>query len=432
MRHPDTAGARKRPIAGRLLASPLALLLVPLALVGSALGQTPPPEAPLTEEEAVRRALARPGLTEQEEGEVGVVRSEAVGARILPEPEISLEREQTFGGPGAAQDTLVVSQRIDLSGRRSLRVEAAEHRERAVRKRWAGHRLQLAAQARTRFHRLLAAQQGIGTTERWVERIRAALGIVTQREAAGDASAYERRRLERELSKATSRLAARRADAEGAWGSLGALISSDAAPLGPPPPAQGTLLPPPPQPLAQLLSSLGARPDLAALHAEAAAAETDGRAAERRRLPEPELTLGWTGISAGDERADGYVAGVSLNLPLFDQGQEGATRAAGEARAARARLALALNEARAELYGRAAALGQLVGAASVFRREAATSAAALIPAAEAGYGGDELGVLELLDAYRGAYEDELEAIALDLAARRAHIELTLLTGSKIQ
>ena len=52
----------------------------------------------------------------------------------------------------------------------------------------------------------------------------------------------------------------------------------------------------------------------------------------------------------------------------------------------------------------------------------------LIRTSEAGFAGGELGILELLDAYRGAIEDDMTAIDLDLAARRARIELDVVTG----
>ncbi len=45
-----------------------------------------------------------------------------------------------------------------------------------------------------------------------------------------------------------------------------------------------------------------------------------------------------------------------------------------------------------------------------------------------GYRGGELGVLELLDAYRGAEEDEERALDLEFQARRARIELELSSG----
>ena len=48
--------------------------------------------------------------------------------------------------------------------------------------------------------------------------------------------------------------------------------------------------------------------------------------------------------------------------------------------------------------------------------------------ADAAYRGGELGILELLDAFRGAVDDELQGLELALLARRARIELERAAG----
>ncbi len=107
-----------RPISGRFLA---VLLLLPFTAVifapALAVAQDAPLASVLTEEEAVRRALARPALADLTEAAVGIARSEAVRESLWPHPEITYDREQTFGVQGAEQDTLAISQRFDLSGR---------------------------------------------------------------------------------------------------------------------------------------------------------------------------------------------------------------------------------------------------------------------------------------------------------------------------
>lgn len=56
------------------------------------------------------------------------------------------------------------------------------------------------------------------------------------------------------------------------------------------------------------------------------------------------------------------------------------------------------------------------------------SAAELVRTAEAAYAGGELGILELLDAYRGALDAELQALELEWGARRARIEVDRALG----
>ena len=419
----------KKPTVGRSLWASAALAVgVTLAVTTARAQEEPPPPETLTETEAVRRALARPALADTTEGAVGVARSDAIREGLWPDPEVTWNREETFGGQGVAQDVLMISQRFDLSGRRGLRSTAAEHRAQAVARFGDARRLAIEAEVRLRFHELLVAQHRVAAVEVWLRRIDEALEAVSRREAAGDASAYDRRRLERERANARGRLAVHLADGDRAWSRLAALIGETIVAGGGPPQIAGTLLPDAPQPVEQLASGVERRPDVLALDAEVAAAQAEGEAADRWWVPQPALGIGWTGVDQGATRSDGYVAMVTLSVPLFDRKQDEVLRAASEARIARGRRDLVLAEARGEAQGRAAELARLMAAAHQFRRDAVGESAGLMRTAEAGYAGDELGVLELLDAYRGALDDEMTALDLEFAARRARVDLDLLTG----
>ncbi len=429
-RHPILRSpAFKKPIDGRSLWMRTAVTLAVTLSVTTAHAQDEvPSRGTLTEAEAVRRALARPALGDETEGAVEVARSEAIRERLWPDPELSYNREETFGGQGVAQDVLMVSQRFDLSGRRGLRGAAAHHRVQAVAHLGDARRLAVEAEVRLRFHELLVAQQRAAAVEGWVRRIEGALEVVARREAAGDASAYDRRRLERERANARGRLAVHLADADRAWARLAALTGETSALRSSPPEVSGTLLPDAPAPVQGLTSRIERRPDVLALDAEAAAARADGDAAARGWVPQLGLGLGWTGVDQGADRTDGYVAVVTVSVPLFDRKQDEALRASSEDRLARGRRELAVAEAHGEAQGRAAELGRLIEAVRIFRRDAVAQSAGLMRTAESGYAGDELGILELLDAYRGGLDDEMTAFDLELAARRARIELDFLTG----
>ena len=66
-----------------------------------------------------------------------------------------------------------------------------------------------------------------------------------------------------------------------------------------------------------------------------------------------------------------------------------------------------------------------------FREESSQTSSALMRTATAGYEGGELGLFELLDAFRGAADDELAALDMELSARHAAIELDRLTGAAL-
>ncbi len=405
------------------------VMLVPVL----AIAQDAQPATGLTEEEAVRRALSRSANADVIEGTVGIARSEAIREGLWPDPEIIYNREETLGAQGVAQDVLMLSQRFDISGRRSLRSSAAEHRARAASRRGSADRVQIAAEVQLRFHELLVGQLRVSAISSWVGRIEAALGIVTRREAAGDASAYDRRRLERELANARARLAVRQAGIAVAWGRLAALIGESNPSASNPPRLSGELLPDAPQALVDLLSRSETHPDILALDALVEAARTDGEAASRWWVPQIALGAGWTGIDiAGGGRTNGYVAMATVSVPIFDRNQDEVLRVTSEVRLRRGQRELALTKAQGEIRGRVFELSQLIEAARRFRREAVGGTDALIRTVEAGYAGGELRILELLDANRGATDDEMTALDLELSARRAHIALNSLTGDGAQ
>jgi cobalt-zinc-cadmium efflux system outer membrane protein len=145
-------------------------------------------------------------------------------------------------------------------------------------------------------------------------------------------------------------------------------------------------------------------------------------------VPDLRLEAGWKGVDLGGQgRTDGFLLGASLALPLWDQSSGEAQVAEGEARLARARRELLEGEIRGELGGARVQAMQLRRVASEFRQRTEAASGDLVRIAAAGYGGGELGLLELLDAYRGAADDALMALDLALGARNARIELDRMT-----
>ena len=98
------------------------------------------------------------------------------------------------------------------------------------------------------------------------------------------------------------------------------------------------------------------------------------------------------------------------------------------ARIARAERNLAFAEAAGAVRGLRAQAAALGDAGRRFRADSVVLSATLMRAAEAAYEAGEVGVLELLDAYRSAVGAELEGLELASGARRARIELDRVTG----
>jgi len=401
------------------------LLLIALASTASA--QEQERVAPLTENEVVARALRRAPLTEALEGAVVAEEGRGRAASAYPNPELAYMREQTFGAFGTGEDYLSLSQTIDLGNRRGLRGNAGDARARAARREGDAARITVTADARQRFYEVLYRQSRVAALEGWGRTIDQALAIVARREQRGDAATYDRRRLERERAVARGRLATEQAALERAQARLRAILGEGA----PDPSVTGTLLPEAdPAALPNLRTASTSRPDFLALDLRIEAASLDRTAASRWWLPDLRLEGGWKGVDLGRQgRTDGFLLGAALSIPLWDQSSGLARIAEGEARAARGRRALLESEVEGELSGARAEAVRLRQAAAEFREQTTSASGDLVRIASAGYEGGELGLLELLDAYRGAADDSLTALDMEHAARRARIELDRLTGA---
>lgn len=409
--------ARSRRPVGSLVARLCVVALASLVPLRGA--------AQLTEDEAVHRAMSRPEVRDAIEGDVDVSAGEALRARMWPNPVASYVREQTWGGSNrSAEDYALLTQSFEISGRRELRGEAADSRVQAARARGMSSRLVLEAEVRARFYELVALEARAAAVREALGRTEKLAAAIALRERAGDVSGYDRRRLEREHASFAARLAVEQARAGRARERLGGLLGEKT-----PVRVVGVLLPQ--EGLASpeaLADRVGTRPDLLALADEVRAGRLEHQAAGRSWIPELVLTGGYKGIGLDAGRLNGFVAGVAIPLPILDRNQDEAMRGTGRAKAAKARLDLETDMAGAEVRGLRSEAVELASAARRFRADAAGTSLALTVTAEAAYRGGELGILELVDAHRGALDAETQAVDLEWAARKARIELDLAVG----
>lgn len=381
-------------------------------------------QTPLTEAEAVRLGLARADLADLERGAVQAAEAEVLAAGLFPNPTLSYSRDRGDGSPETVEQTWMLGQTFDLSGRRGLHREAASRRVASVTAGNAARQLDMAAEIRRSFHDVLFRQQTIRAAETWAQRFAQIEGTVTKLARAGEASGYDQRRLARERQTAEARLAAERAELDRSRARLMALTGAADAPR-----LEGALLPSLPPPVETALTGLDQRPDLQALSRRAEAADLDGRAARRGGIPDVSVGIGPKSVDNGSTRDNGVALSLSVPLPVFDRQQAGRQRAAAEALQARAEYRLAKARAEGELRGLHRQAEGLRATAIDYRSRAVSASPELLRIAETAYQGGESSLLELLDAYRGTLETETTALELEKRARDARIEFDLLTGS---
>lgn len=399
------------------------------AAIAAVMGSFGPPVLagqPLTEAESLRIGLARPELGDLGRGRVGEAEADALEAGLWANPTLEYSRDNSRNGTDVREETWHLSQPFDLSGRRSMKREAGEQRIIAAEASVRQLRAERVAEIRRGFFQLLMYERQLAALDAWAIRLIGVERVVGKLRAAGEASGYDLRRLARERQAAEARRAETRAELERTREQFAALLGGDLTAYES---TFGHLLPDAPDGLEIILGKLDTRPDLAALGARVAAADLEGRAAARGRIPEVTLGVGTKRGDYGFGRETLTSFSASIPLPVFDYGQPDRQRAVAQAMAARAEHGLARSRAEGQLRGLHRQVTQLVAAASRYRRESSDQSDNLIRIADSAYRAGESTVLELLDAYKGALEAETITLDLEWKAREAKIELDQLMGS---
>ena len=377
----------------------------------------------LTESEALAQLSSDNPRVRRLSSGVALARVEVEAAGRWPNPRAAFNREAVAG---VVEQMVTVSQVLPVTGRRGFDVRAASARLDATSQRAAGELRRLRADLRLSFTELWLAQALERELTRSRDRLAELAAVLARREAAGDAAGFDRLRVEREAIDADadrSGAAARRGRAQAL---LAGYVSSptDPAPIeavrpdGPRTPVPG---------IEELVAAAErTRGELAALQLEIDAAQFAERAAERQRIPEPEVTAGTKRSNAGLGDV-GSVVSVHVSVPLFDRARP--ERAAAQARASQLRVELeALRRVvRADVTAWRAALVERRAAVDRYR-DAAANADQVERIAQVSYDAGVRGILELIDAHRTASEARARLDVLEAAVREAEIELEFASG----
>ena len=378
----------------------------------------------LTESEALARLSPANPRVQAIRAAVDIARVDVLAASRWPNPQPSLTRESVAG---VTEYLATLSQVLPITGRRGLEAQAATALVSASSSRADAEIRRLRADLRLTFADLLATQDRERELTAARDRLRELAGVLATRETAGDAAGFDRLRAEREvldvevdLAMATTERAGAQATLAGFLGDIPdptQIVAVRAAPSAGPVPALDALL----------QQAESARADLIALQHELEFADVSARAADRRLVPEPEIVAGTKSSNVGGGDV-GSVFTVRATIPLFDRSQPERALAAARSAQARARAA----SFRLVLRGQISALREVVlqrrAAAERYRARAVNSAAQIERIARVSYDAGERGILELLDAYRLGVSARARQAVLDLAVRRAEIELSFATG----
>ncbi len=342
---------------------------------------------------------------------------ERVGqARAMPNPRIEVEAEN-FGGRGdyngwaAAESTLGFSQEIELAGKRGARAAEAEADASMAQAEYEATKRDLTRDVRRAYVTVLLAMEKQRLAEAALRLAEEVEKLTAVRIAAGKTTPLESDRirvesLRTELARdeAEQELDSARQELASLWGGSDGVVAA----------AEGALadIPSDLPVLASLLAGIDRMPDIVRAKAAIRSAEARLRGEKAERLPNVEVSAGFRRFEDTGDSA--FVAGLGVEIPLFNRNVNGIRSATAgveaarqEASAVRIAWMLDLRLLHARLLNQKKRIETLGGIGLPAAERA-------LAGAQTGYREGKFGYLEVLDAQRVYAEfrvEQAEALA---------------------
>lgn len=371
------------------------------------LGQQASAAGSLTLPRALQQAIntnPRIGVADRN---IGMADGRRQQANTLPNPTVGFEVDNFAPSNsevvGGAETTLMLSQLIELGGKRDARVAAALGDYDSMRWEKEAAKLEILSETTVAFVEAVSAQRRIALLDRQASALERLVPLMQRRTEAGASSPSEvsrtqaaagLTRLEREKARLALAVARRE---------LAALMGRDTPDFTSVSGDLGRLVRP--APLDNLIKAIDDNPQL--MRWTAIRAQRDGDLLVARLKPIPDVTasVGWRYYS--DTGQNAIRLGVSMPIPVFDR-NNGAIREAQEnsqkAHAERAANRLALIAVVAKAHDTASSQLQQL---DLLRKTVLPAAREALATIEAGYGQGRFTVLDILDAYRTVADAEL-------------------------
>ena len=382
---------------------------------------------PLTESEVLARLSPDSPRVRAIRAAIGVARADVLAAGRWPNPRVTFDRESVAG---ITEHMTMVAQPLPITGRRGLEVQAASALVDASTNRSDDAVRRARADLRIAFAQLVTAQIGERELMTARDRLRELAEVIAKREAAGDAAGFDRLRAEREVLDLDADRASASTERARAQAAIASFFTDaiDASRVV----AVDRAVPPVAVPSIDALveRAESVRGELLALRDEIDSAHFSARAADRRRVLEPEVVAGSKSSTAGGGDI-GSVVTIQAVVPLFDRGRPERALALARASQAEARVDAFRFALRSDIAALRAAVLERRDTADRYRSAAVNSAGQIERIAQVSYDAGERGILELLDAYRLGSSARVRQAALELAARHAELELEFVSGWEI-
>jgi cobalt-zinc-cadmium efflux system outer membrane protein len=326
------------------------------------------------------------------------------GARLAyPNPSVTYSREGAgFTEFFQAEQSLSLFGARDALSRAGVAATAAAEAERDSRL-WL-----LRADAAAAVARVVAEQERLESVQAHMREVERLIEILRTREREGEGSRFDRLRAEQELHDTNQA-----ATSAASLTTVSSTRTTSQSPI-----ALETLV----------TRATSTRAELRALEQLDQRAMFEADAARRARLPSPNV---FGGVKRADElsgRKTGAIFGVTVALPLFDDGGREGARWEAERSRVNAERTFIEDRIRSEIAG---AWEVLTLRQAALSQEPQGTAEELVQIAVVAYREGEVGILELLDAARTASRARTRGIDLRLDVRLAEIALERAVGDTL-
>lgn len=388
------------------------------------------PSSGLSLTEALARTLRSSPELAAYSFELRAAEARILQASLRPNPELSLDIENPTGSGEYAngsqmEDTLALSQVIELGGKRSARVGEAQAGRVLVHWEYQVKRVEALKATTIAFIDALAAQRRLDLAEEVVRVSDETVTLTEQRLGVGKVGTVEATRAKVAVSSAKIDVEQAKRDLAIARGNLAAQWGAKKADFRS---LRGNLDQPRELPSLEVSRTrLLASPELARWTAERE--KRQATLTKEQTLARPDITLRAGPRLEGRAEAATFVAGFSIPLPISNRNQGGIAEARAnlgkleeEKRASEARAYAALNEAYQQLMGAAEEIALLEGSVIPGARQAEEL---LI----AGYETGRFTQFEVLDARRTLNTARVQQVRALAEYQKARAELDALTAT---
>lgn len=379
--------------------------------------------AGLTLELALQTALRHNPQLRIAELEVEANKGAVQQARIIPNPSLGFEQQDT--GRATRQTTLQLSQPIELGGKRSARMELANSGQEVAMAELAMRLAELRAVTTQAFFEALIAQERVRVAEESLKIVASGTAATARRVTAGKISPTEETRAR--VAEANVRIELRQAQADrlAALRSLALVMGSSVNSIDQLDGRPETL--PVPQGNEAINDRLMKSPALRRAQGEVRRAQAAYELERARRIPDVTVSLG--AVRSQDFGRDQPIIGLSIPLPLFDRNQGAQLQALRRLDAAQVQAEADEVRLRSEVLQAADQLQARSSEVQALQQEVLPGAQSAYEAASRGFELGKFGFLDVLDAQRTwllARTQYLNALG---EAHRASAELERRLGS---